>query len=147
MKEKAMQKMPKSALNSSGDVPGLVQKTDNFVRRKLSELHKLLPKSPRKAVIIVKHLWNQLYRSPRKRKLIDNMWSNDKQMWKFMYKMGKYKTRKNEEKLSETVDKMKERYTSLRSSCSKTDMQCSQFHNCTRLYKRKYEQWKYIHKL
>ena len=147
MKEKAMKKIQKTAFNSSGDVPGLVPKTNSFVRRKSSELHKLLPNSPRKAITIVKHLWNQLYRSPRKRMLIDKMWSNDKQMGKFMYKMGKYRSRKNEKKLTETVDKMKQRYTSLRRACSKTDMQWSQFHNCTRLYKRKLEQWKFIHKL
>ena len=147
MKEKAMQKIQKTAFNSSGDVPGLVLKTNSFVRRKSSELRKLLPNSPCKAITIVKHLWNQLYRSPRNRMLIDKMWSNDIQMGKFMYKMGKYRSRKNEKKLTETVDKMKQRYTSLRRACSKMDMQWSKFHNCTRLYKRKLEQWKFICKL
>ena len=122
-------------------------KADSFVRRKSSEIHKLLAKSPRKAVTIVKHLWNQLYRSPRKRKLIDNMWSCDKEMGKFMYKMGKYRTKKNQKKLSETIDKMKHRYKSLRHAYSKTDMQRSHFHHCTKLYKRKIENRKYIHKL
>ena len=114
-------------------------KADSFVRRKSSEIGKLLPKSPRKAVTIVKHLWNQLYRSPTKRKVIDNMWSHDKEMRKFMYKMGKYRTKKNQKKLSEIVDKMKHRYKSLRRACSKTDMRWSQFHHCTKLYKRKIE--------
>ena len=62
----------------------------SFVRRKLSEIRKMLPKSPRKAISIVKHLWNQLYKSPRKRKVIDRMWSKDKEMGKFMYFLGKY---------------------------------------------------------
>ena len=147
MKEKALQKLQKSAFNSSCDVPGIVPNADRFVRRKSSELRKLLPKSPHKAVTIVKHLWNQLYRSPRKRKLIDNMWTHDKQMGKFMYKMGKYQTRKNAKKLTETVDKMKEKYSSLKSACRKTDMWWSQFHSYTRLYKRKLEQRKFIRKL
>ena len=140
MKEKALQKLQKSAFNISCDVPGVVPKADSFVRRKSSELRKLLPKSPCKAVTIVKHLWNRLYRSPRKKKLIDNMWTHDKQMGKFMYKMGKYQTRKNAKKLTETVDKMKEKYSSLRSACRKMDMRWSQFHSYTRLYKRKLEQ-------
>ena len=89
-----MEKLQKVALNTSDHVPGVVPKADSFVRRKSSEIRKLLPKSPRKAVTIVKHLWNQLYRSPRKRKLIDNMWSHDTEMGKFMYKWESIELRK-----------------------------------------------------
>ena len=88
-----------------------------------------------------------MYKSPRKCKVIDHLWSKDKEMGKFMYKIGKYKHKKNQEKLGETVDKMKKKYTSLRNACRETNIQWSQFHKCTKLYKRKLECRKYICKL
>ena len=127
--------------------PGLQPAADSYVRRKSSELRKLLPKSPNKAVNVVKHLWNQLYKSPRKHRLMDTMWQNDKQMGKYMYCLGKYKYRKDAKKLNDTVDKMRTQYKSLRSACRQTSMQWSQFHNYTTLNKRKIEIRKYIRKL
>ena len=128
-------------------MPGIKPQASSYVRRRSSEIRKLLPKSPRKAVTVVKHLWNQLYKSPRKRKLIDQMWMHDREMGKFMYFLGKYRNNKNEIKLNETVRSIKKRYSSLRSACSKTNIHWSQFHKCTRLNKRKIEQQKYIRKL
>ena len=128
-------------------MPGNKPQASSYVRRRSSEIRKLLPKSPRKAVTVVKHLWNQLYKSPRKRKLIDQMWMHDREMGKFMYFLGKYRNNKNEIKLNETVRSIKKRYSSLRSACSKTNIHWSQFHKCTRLNKRKIEQQKYIRKL
>ena len=127
--------------------PGEQVLGSSFVRRKSSEIHKMLPKSPHKAISIVKHLWNQLYKSPRKRKLIDEMWAKDKEMGKYMYFLGKYKNKRNEHKLKQTVQQIKKKYKSLRNACSKTNMNWSQFHNYTRLSKRKIEQRKYIRKL
>ena len=40
---------------------------NSFIRRKSSEIRKLLPKSPRKNVAILKHMWDQFYRSPQMR--------------------------------------------------------------------------------
>ena len=119
----------------------------SFVRRKSSQIRKMLPKSPHKAISIVKHLWNQLYKSPRKRKIIDQMWCKDKEMGKYMYFLGKYKNKRNEHKLKETVNHIKKKYKSLRNACRRTDLHWSQFHNYTRLCKRKIEQRKYIRKL
>ena len=96
---------------------------------------------------MLKHLWNQMYKSPQKHKVIDRLWSKDKEIGKFMYKIGKYKQKKNQEKLGETIDKMKKKYTSLRNACHETNIQWSQFHKCTKLYKRKLECRKYIRKL
>ena len=127
--------------------PGLQPSSDSYVRQKSSELRKLLPNSPNKAVNVVKHLWNQLYRSPWKCKLMDKMWANDKEMGKYMYSLRKYKHKKDAQKLSDTVNKMKNKYKSLQSACRQTSMQWSQFHNYTRLNKRKIEKRKYIHKL
>ena len=116
-------------------MPGVQLTTDSYVRRKSSELRKLLPKSPKKAVNIVKHLWNQLYKSPRKRRLIDKMWQSDKDMGKYMYSLGKYKHKKDAKKLKDTVNEMKNKYKSLQSACRQTSLQWSQFHNYTTLNK------------
>ena len=127
--------------------PGVSPNADSYIRQKSSEIRKILPNSPTKAVTVLKHLWNQMYKSPRKRKVIDHLWSKDKEMGQFMYKIGKYKQKKNEVKLGETVDKMKKKYTSLRNAWRETNIHWSQFHQYTKLYKRKLEARKYIRKL
>ena len=88
-REKKLRHLDKAV--SSVDAPGLKPKASSYIRRKSSEIRKILPKSPKKAVTVLKHLWNQMYKSPRKRKVIDQLWSKDKEMGKFMYKIGKYK--------------------------------------------------------
>ena len=140
-----MRKLQNAAI--SVNAPGVSPNADSYICRKSSEICKILPKSPKKAVTVLKHLWNQMCKSPRKRKVIDNLWAKDKEMGKFMYKIGKYKHKKNQEKLGQTVNKMKKKYKSLRNACRETDMQWSQFHKCTKLYKRKLEERKYIRKL
>ena len=77
----------------------------------------MLPKSPSKAVNVLKHLWDQLYKSPRKCVLMDKMWSRDKEIGKYMYMIGKYKNKKNASKLTATVKRIKKHYKSLRSAC------------------------------
>ena len=79
------------------DSPGLKPKAESYVRQKSSEICKLLPKSPSKAVSVIKHLWNQMYKSPWKCKVIDNLWVKDKHMGKFMYKIVKYRHKKDEQ--------------------------------------------------
>ena len=144
-KEKRLEAFHKDLNNEHA--PGEQVLGGSFVRRKSSQIRKMLPKSPRKAISIVKHLWNQLYKSPRKRKVIDEMWCKDKQMGKYMYFLGKYKNKKNEHKLNQTVTQLKKKYKSLRNACRETDLHWSQFHSHTRLYKRKIESRKYIRKL
>ena len=117
------------------DSPGLKPKADSYVRRKSSEIHKLLPKLPTKAVSVIKHLLNQMYKSPRKCKVINNLWVKDKHMGKFMYKIGKYRQKNDEQKLRETVQSMKNKYSSLHSACHETNLMWSQFHKCTKLSK------------
>ena len=72
----------------------------------------MLPKSPRKAVNILKHLWDQIYKSsPRKRTLMDTMWSKDNlKIGKYMYLVGKYRKGKNEFQLGSTVKNMKKTF-------------------------------------
>ena len=64
-----------------------------------------------------------------------------------MYLTGKYKNKKNVSKLTQTVNRIKNHYKSLRSACRLTDMHWSQFHRCTKLYKRKQVEHKFVHKL
>ena len=87
----------------------------------------MLPKSPHKAVQFLKHLWDIVYKSPRKRVIMDEMWSKekDKKLSKYMYMVGKFRTRKNESKLTQTVNKIKRQYKSLCSACRSTDIQWS----------------------
>ena len=54
-----------------------------------------------------------------------------------MFLAGKYKNKKNDLKLAQTVNRIKKHYKSLRSAWRLTDMHWSQFHRCTKLYKRK----------
>ena len=109
----------------------------------------MLPKSPHKAVNILKHLWNQMYRSPRKRTLMDRLWSNrqNKEMGRYMYLLGKYKNKKNVNKLGETVKTMTRKYSSLRSAWRHTNFHWSQFQKYTKLNKKKIEHRKYVRKL
>ena len=81
-KQKKLQSLQKK-LNCV-EVPGVQVSGSSFVRRKSSQIRKMLPKSPHKAINIMKHLWNQLYKSPRKRKIIDHMWSQDREIGKKM---------------------------------------------------------------
>ena len=144
-KQKKLDNLQKTFNRDSA--PGEQMIGSSFVRQKSSQICKMLPKSPHKAISIVKHLWNQLYKSPRKRKIIDHMWSKDKEMGKYMYFLGKYKNKRNEHKLNKTVNQIKKKYKSLRNACSKTDIHWSQFHNYTRLCKQKIDERKYIRKL
>ena len=73
------------------DTPGLKSSGCSYIRRKSSEIRKLLPKSPHKAVNVLKHLWDQLYKSPRKRILLDEIWCKDKKLPKYMFLAGKYR--------------------------------------------------------
>ena len=71
--------------------PGKQMIGSSFVRQKSCQICKMLLKSPQKAISILKHLWNQLYKSPRKRKidLIDHMWSKDKEFWKYIHVLSR----------------------------------------------------------
>ena len=64
---------------------------------------------------------------------MDNVWSKDRNIGKYMYLVGKYKNKRNNCKLGSTVNKMKKHFTSLRSACRQTNMHWSQFHGCTNL--------------
>ena len=102
--------------------PGIRPQCSSYIRRKSSEIRKLLPKSPTKAVHVLKHLWDQVYKSPRKRKVMDRMWCKKNKIGRYMYLVGKYKNKKNASKLTHTVTKIKKHYKSLCSACRNTNM-------------------------
>ena len=47
--------------------------TSAFIRHWSIEIHKLVPKSPSKAIAVLKHVWEQTYKSPQKKILMDKM--------------------------------------------------------------------------
>ena len=79
--------------------------------------------------------------------MLDEFWCKDKKLQKYMYLAGKYRNKKNVTKLTQTVSRIKKHYKSLRSACRQTDMHWSQFHQCTKLYKRKQVERKFVRKL
>ena len=97
--------------------PGLRPQCSSYIRRKSSEIRKLLPKSPTKAVHVLKHLWDQVYKSPRKRKVMDRMWCKKNEIGRYMYLVAKYRNKKNVSKLTHTVTKIKKHYKSLCFAC------------------------------
>ena len=141
-----MEKLHKAANTSRIHVPGLRSIGTSYIRQKSSQIRKLLPKSPRKAVEVLKHLWDQVYKSPRKRNLMDKMWCKNNEIGKYMYLVGKYRNKKNSSKLSQTVKNIKKHYKSLRSACRNTSMHWSHFHRCTQLSSTKKEDKKEIKK-
>ena len=59
-----------------------------------------------KVVHVLKHLWDQVYKSPRKRKVMDRMWCKKNEIGRYMYLVGKYRNKKNASKLTHTVTKI-----------------------------------------
>ena len=127
-KQKELDKIRKCTQLKHVDTLGLKPSGSSYIWRKSSEIRKLLPKSLHKVVNILKHLWDQLYKSPRKRILLDEFWCKDKKLPKYMYLAGKYRNKKNVTKLTQTVSRIKKHYKSRRSAWRQTDMNWSQFH-------------------
>ena len=94
---------------------GLKSNATSFIRRKSSEIRKQFPKSPGKCVQVLKHIWDQMYRSPRKRHIMRKIWPLDqKDLASLMLKVGKHRARKDVRKLNQTVQDIKAKYNSLR---------------------------------
>ena len=123
-------------------------KSDSFVRKKCSEINKLMPKRPETYVKVLRHLWNQASRCPEKRSCIKKLWSVDDPLSKYMYLLGKYKAKKKQEKIEQTVEKIRKHHSSLRNAWKKTNMHWNEFHRatkCSRIIGR--PQKKFIRKL
>ena len=100
----------------------------SFICRKSSEIRKLFPKSPQKCISVLKHIWDQMYKSPRKRHYIRKLWPLDqKEFAAFMLKVGKHRAKKDIHKLKKAVSDIKQKYNSLRQASKFTPYSWTQF--------------------
>ena len=67
---------------------------NSFVRHRSSEVQKLLSNKPTTAVAILRHVWDQEYKDPAKRALMNKYWKrNDPSLANLMLELGKHKGR------------------------------------------------------
>ena len=87
---------------------------NSFVCRRSSEVCKLLTNKPRTAAAILRHVWDQEYKDPAKRALMNKYWKcTEDSLAKLMLELGTHKGRKDDNKLLSTVNKIKKKYNSL----------------------------------
>ena len=103
----------------------------SFVHQRSVMVHKLLTNKPTTAVAIMKHVWEQEYKHPEKRKLINKYWNKHVTLAEMMLEMGKQKGRKNDAKLHQCVNNLKQKYNSLRQACCLVDISWTKFHRQT----------------
>ena len=84
----------------------------SFVRRS-GMIRKLLTKKPATAIPILKHVWDQLYKKPEMRVLMNQFWQKDTHLPALMFHIGKHRAQKNDIKLLQCVNKVKQKYNSL----------------------------------
>ena len=96
----------------------------------------------------MKHMWEQEYKHPEKRNLMNLYWKQNVHLAEIMLDIGKQKGRKNQEKLVQCVNKLKQKYVSLRQASCLANMSWTKFHRQTYV-KSKCKSCKkaYIHKL
>ena len=78
------------------------------------QVQKLLTDRPATAVAIIKHVWEQEYKHPEKRKLMNLYWKQNVQLAEIRLDIGKQKGRRDQVKLPQCVNKLKQKYVSLR---------------------------------
>ena len=103
----------------------------SFVRRRSVMVCKLLTNKPTTAVAIMKHVWEQEYKHPEKRKLINKYWNKHVTLAEMILEIGKQKGRKNDAKLHQYVYNLKQKYNSLRQACHFADISWTKFHRQT----------------
>ena len=94
-------------------------------------VRKFLTTKPGTAIPILKHVWDQLYKIPKMRVLMNKYWSRDSNLTHIMLDIGKYRGRKDDEKLLQCVNKVKQKYNSLQQACRLTDISWTKFHRHT----------------
>ena len=111
-------------------------------------VRKLLTNKPTTAVAIMKHVWEQEYKHPEKRKLINKYWNKHVTLAEMMLEMGKQKGRKNDAKLCQCVNNLKQKYNSPRQACCFVDISWTKFHRQTYVKSKSAVHKKdYVHKL
>ena len=102
---------------------------NSFVRQRSSQVRKLLTDKPSTAVAILKHVFDQEYKDPRKHYLMNKFWNRkDDGLAKLLLDMGKHRVRKDNRKLLDTANTVKKKYNSLRQACHLADTFWSKFH-------------------
>ena len=101
------------------------QKSDvqfnSFIHHKSSEIRKLVPKSSHKSVAVLKHMWDQCYRSPQMCHYMNKYWDvSNKEKCKYMLLVGKHKACKDIRKIEKLVRDIKCKYTSLHQASAYT---------------------------
>ena len=120
----------------------------SFVQRRSVMVRKLLTDKPETTVAIMKHVWDQEYKHPAKKVLMNKYWRRHATLAELMLEMGKHKARKDDVKLLQTVNQVKQKYNSLRQTCRLADISWTKFHRYTYIKPAKKEQnKKYICKL
>ena len=110
-------------------------------------VRKLLTTKPGTAIPILKHVWDQLYKIPEMRVLMNKYWSRDSNLVHIMLDIGKYRGRKDDEKLLQCVNKVKQKYNSLRQACRLVDISWTKFHRHTYIKPQQTKPKNYIRKL
>ena len=147
--EKRKQKICSSLSPCKNIQPKPKVTTNSFIKCKSSEIHKLFPTSPTKYVSVLSHIWQQSYKSHQKHKLMNNIWSKDKDMCSMMLELFTQRACKNAQKLGKCVEEIKKKYSSLRKASSLTPMSWTQFCRYCSLKKKNYcrSSQKYVCKL
>ena len=94
-------------------------------------VRKLLTDKPETAVAIMKHVWDQEYKHPEKKVLMNKYWRRNSTLAQLMLDMGKHKARKDDVKLLQTVNQVKQKYNSLRQACRLAEISWTKFHRHT----------------
>ena len=101
----------------------------SFIRRRSVMVRKLLTDKPETAVAIMKHVWDQEYKHPEKKVLMNKYWRRNSTLAQLMLDMGKHKARKDDVKLLQTVNQVKQKYNSLRQACRLAEILWTKFHS------------------
>ena len=119
----------------------------SFVCRRSGMVCKLLTTKPITAIPILKYVWDQLYKIPEMRVLMNQYWRKETHLANMMLDIGNHKARKDDEKLLPTVNKVKQKYNSLWQACRLADISWTKFHRHTYMKSQQTKQKNYIHKL
>ena len=119
----------------------------SFVRRRSGMVRKLLTTKPTTAIQILKHVWDQLYKMPSMRVLMNKYWGKETNLACLMLDIGKQRGRKDDVKLLQSVNKVKQKYNSLRQACRLADISWTKFHRHTYIKAHGRKSKDYIRKL
>ena len=122
---------------------------NSFVQQRSSQVRKLLKDQPTTAIAILRHVWDQLYKDPKMRVLMNKYWKRNDEgsLAKLMLDMGKYKSQKDDKKLSATVNMIKKKYNTLRQACQLTDISWTHFHRHTYVKSKPHRKLEYTRRL